>query len=84
MYLLPLYNVPLYNVFLPITFDFSGPKDDFYLYVTVCGESRPVRCKLKSHKRKEKQQEREYWPTARLQCYGKPSTVYIAISLAIY
>jgi len=83
MHFLPLYNVPLYNVYLPITFDFSGPKDDFDLYVTVCAEICPIQYKLKSRKREEKQQERENWPTARLQRYAKPSTVYIAISLAI-
>ena len=53
---LPLYNVPLY-VFLPITitFDFSGPKDDFDLYVTVCAKISPLQGKLKSRKREEKQ-----------------------------
>ena len=60
MYFLPLFNVPLYNVFLPITFDFPGPKDDSDLYVTVCAEICPVQCKLESRKREEKQQEREY------------------------
>jgi len=80
MYLLPLYNNPLYNVFLPITSDFSGPEDDFDISLTVCAEICPVQCKRKSLKREEKQQEGEYWPTARLQRYAEPSTVYIAIS----
>jgi len=60
MYLLPPYNVPLYNVFLPITFDFPGPKDDLDLSVTFCDEICPVQWNLKSLKREEKQREREY------------------------
>jgi len=60
MYLLSLFNVPLCNVFLPITFDFSGPEDDSDLSVTVCAKICQVQCKLKSRKREEKQQEREY------------------------
>jgi len=60
MYLLPVYNIPLYNVFLPKTFDFSGPKDVYNLSVTVCAEICPVQCKLKSRKREEKQPELEY------------------------
>jgi len=59
MHFLPLNNVPLYNVFLPLTFDFSGPEDDFDLYVTVCAEICLVQCKLESRKREEKQHERE-------------------------
>jgi len=82
MYFLPLYKVPLYNVILLITFDFPAPKDDSDLYVTVCAEICPVQCKLESRKREEKQQEREHWPTARLQRYAEPSTVYLAISSA--
>ena len=70
-------------VLLPIMFDFSGPKDDFDLYGTVCSEICPVRCKLNSRKRGELLQERDYLPTARLQRSAKPSTVYIAISLAV-
>ena len=60
MPVLPRFNVPLYNVYLPIMFDFSRPKDDIDLYVTVCAEICPVQCKLESRKREEKQQEREY------------------------
>jgi len=79
----PMQFLPLYNVFLPITFEFSDHEDDFDLCVTVCVEIGPVQYKLKGSKRGEKQQEREYWQTARLQRYSEPSTVYIAISLAI-
>jgi len=42
-----------------MTFDFSGPKDDFDLYEMVCAEISPVQCNLKSRKWEEKQQERE-------------------------
>jgi len=38
MHLLPSYNVHIFNVFLPITFDFPGPKDDFDLSVRVCAK----------------------------------------------
>jgi len=82
MYSLPFNNVPVCKVFLPITIDFPGPKDDFDLSVTLCAEIRPIQGKIKSRKRDEKQQERVYihWPTARLQRYAEPPTVYIRIS----
>jgi len=43
-----------------MAFDFSGPKDDFDLSVTGGAEIRPVQLQLKSRKREEKHQEREY------------------------